>query len=85
MEHLRKPRNIVTIERKRNYLVSEPNHCTTKFLTENLLGTEKKKNILMNKPVYLGLSILELSKILTYDFCYDYVKPKYGEKAELYT
>ena len=39
----------------------------------------------MNKPIYLGLSILELSKILTYDFCYDYVKPKYVEKAELYT
>ena len=35
----------------------------------------------MNKPVYLGLSILELSKILNYEFWYDYVKPKYGEKA----
>ena len=44
MENLRKHRNIVTIERKSNYLVSEPNHCTTKFLTESLLGTEKKKN-----------------------------------------
>ena len=44
MENLRKHRNIVTIERKRNCLVSEPNHCTTKFLTESLLGTEKKKN-----------------------------------------
>ena len=37
----------------------------------------------MNKPVYLGLSILELSKILMYEFWYDYVKPKYGEKAKL--
>ena len=35
----------------------------------------------MNKPVCLGLSILELSKILMYEFWYDYVKPKYGEKA----
>ena len=35
----------------------------------------------MNKPVCLGLSILELSKILMYEFLYDYVKPKYGEKA----
>ena len=38
----------------------------------------------MNKPVYLGLSILELSKILMYEFWYDYVKPKYGEKAKLH-
>ena len=37
----------------------------------------------MNKPVYLGLSILVLSKILMYEFWYEYVKPKYGEKAKL--
>ena len=37
----------------------------------------------MNKPVYWGLSILELSKIIMYEFCYDYVKPKYGKKAKL--
>ena len=43
----------------------------------------KKTEILMNKPVYLGFSILELSKILMYEFLYDYVKPKYGEKAKL--
>ena len=35
----------------------------------------------MNKPVYLGLSILELSKILMYEFWYDYVKSNYGEKS----
>ena len=43
-----------------------------------------KTELLMNKPMYLGLSILELSKILMYEFWYDYVKPKYGEKAKLY-
>ena len=37
----------------------------------------------MNKPVYSGLSIQELSKILMYELCYDYVKPKYGEKSKL--
>ena len=42
----------------------------------------KKAQILLNKPVYLGLSVLELSKILMYEFWYDYVKPKY-EKAKL--
>ena len=86
MENVRKHRDIklVTTERRRNYLVSEPNYHTTKFFTENLLAIEMKKTeILMNKPVYLGLSILELSKILMYEFWYDYVKPKYGEKVKL--
>ena len=44
--------------------------------------TEKKTEILMNKPIYLGLSVLELSKILMYEFWYDYVKPKYDGKAK---
>ena len=86
IENVRKHRDIelVTTERRRNYLVSEPNYHTTKFFTETLLAIEMKKTeILMNKPVHLELSILELSKILMYEFWYDYVKPKYGEKAKL--
>ena len=86
MENVRKHRNIklVTTERRRNYLVSEPNFHTTKFFTENLLAIEMRKTqILMNKPVYLGLSILDLSKTVMYEFWYDYVKPKYGENAKL--
>ena len=62
MENVRKYRNIklVTTERRRNYLVLEPNYHTTKFFTENLLAIEMKKiQILMNKPVYLGLLILD--------------------------
>ena len=43
----------------------------------------KKTQILMNKPVYVGLSMLELSKIVMYEFWYDYVKPKYGENEKL--
>ena len=42
----------------------------------------RKTQILMNKPVYLGLSILELSKIVIYEFWYDFVKRKYGEKGK---
>ena len=71
MENVRKYRDIklVTTERRRNYLVSEPNYHTTKFFTENLLATEMKKTqILMNKPVYLGLSILDISKTVMYEF-----------------
>ena len=75
---------LVTTERRKNYLVSVLNYHTTKFFTENLLVTEMKKTeILMDKTVYLELSILELSKILMYEFWYDYVKPKDGEKAKL--
>ena len=43
----------------------------------------RKTQILMNKPVYLGLSILDLNKTVMYEFWYDYVKPKYGENAKL--
>ena len=84
MENVRKHRDIklVTTERRINYLVSEPNYHTTNLFTENLLAIEiKKTKILMNKPVYLGLSILELSKILMYEFWYDYVK--YDEREKL--
>ena len=65
MENVRKHRDIklVTTERRRNYLVSEPNYHTARFFTENLLAIEMKKTqILMNKFVYLGLSLLDLSK-----------------------
>ena len=74
MEDVRKQRDIkfVSTERKINCLVSEPNYHTTKFFTEYLLAIEMKKmQILMNKPAYLGLSILELSKILIYESWYD--------------
>ena len=85
-ENVRKYRDseLVTTERRRNYLVSEPNYHTTKYFTEYLRTIEmEKKQILMNKPVYVGLSILELSKILMCEFWYDYIKPKYDEKAKL--
>ena len=64
---------LVKTERRRNYLVSEPNYHTTKSFVEKLLAIEMKKY--SNKYVYLGLSILELSKILMHEFWYDYVKP----------
>ena len=76
--------NLVTTEKRRTYLVSEPNYHSTKFFTENVLAIEMKKTqILMNKLVHLGTSILQLSKYVMYEFYNDYVKPKYGEKAKL--
>ena len=43
----------------------------------------KKTKLKMNKPIYLGMSILDISKILMYEFWYDYIKPKYQDKAKL--
>ena len=86
IENLRKHRDIklVTTEKRSNYLVSEPNYFTTKFFTENLLAIKMKKfGTLMNKPVHLRLSIIELGKILIHQFWYDHVKPNYGKKARL--
>ena len=71
MENVREYRNIklVTTERRRKFLVSEPNYHTTKFFTENLLATKMRKTqILMNKSVYLGLSMLNLRNTVMHEF-----------------
>ena len=83
MKNVRKHRDIklITTEARKNYLVSEPNFHTTKIFSENLLALEM--HMLMNKPVYLGISILGLNKIVMYEFWYVYIKPKYEEKAKL--
>ena len=86
MENVRKHRDIklVATEERSNEWVSEPNYHTTKYFSENLLAIEMKKTkVKMNKPVYLGMSILDISKTLMYEFWYDYVKPKYKDKAKL--
>ena len=85
MENVRKLRYIklVTTDKRRTYLVSEPNYHSIKFFTETLLVIEMRKTqIFMNRPVYLGLSILDLSKIIIHEFWYDYIKPKYKEKSK---
>ena len=76
MENVKKHRDIklVTTDKRRNHLVSEPNYHKTKCFSENLLAIEMKKiKLKMNKPVYLGLSILEISKTLMFEFWYDYI------------
>ena len=86
MENIRKHRNIklVTTDKKRRKLVSEPNYHTINLISEDLSIIEMKKNkVKMNKPIYLGLSILEISKILMYEFWYDYMKPKYDNNVKL--
>ena len=76
---------LVRSERRRNYLVSEPNYHAAKFFTEHLLATDMRKtHILLNISFYLGLSILDLSKIVMYKFWYEQIKPKYGENSNIY-
>ena len=86
MENVRKHRNIklVKTDKKRNKLVLQPNYHTMKLIDDNLAIIEMKKvKVKMNKPIYLGLSILELSKIIMYEFWYGYVKVKYMDNAKL--
>ena len=74
MENLRKNRDIklVKTDEKRNKLVSEPNYHTRKRFSENLLAIEMKKTkVNMKTPVYLGMSILDISKVLMYELWYD--------------
>ena len=75
---------LVTTDKKRSKLVSEPNYHMMNLISENLSIIEMKKiKVKMNKPIYLGLSILEISKILMYEFWYDYMKPKYSDNVKL--
>ena len=65
-------------------MVSEPNYHTINLISEDLSIIEIKiTKVKMNKPIYLGLPILEISKILIYEFWYDYMKPKYDNNVKL--
>ena len=85
MENVRKHRDIklVTTGKKRNKLVSEPNYHTMNYISEDLSIIEMNRmKVKMNKPIYLGLSILEISKILMYEFWHDYMKLKYSDNVK---
>ena len=83
MENVRKHRDVklVPTDKKRSKLVSEPNYHPMNYISEDLSIIEMRRTkVKMNKPICLGLSILEISKLLMYEFWYDYMKPKYGDK-----
>ena len=86
MGNITKHRDIklVTTDKRRNQLVSEPNYHTTKHFSEEFFPIEKKKTkVRINKSVYLGMSILNNSETLMYEILYDYIKPKYQDNAKL--
>ena len=86
MENPRNHRDIrvVTTDKRRSMLASEPNYHSTKYISKDLLIMEMRKTeVTMNKPIYVGQAILDISKTLMYEFWYDYIKQKYGDKARL--
>ena len=88
MENIRKHRNIRLVTNRESYLktVMKPNFKSGVLFGENLMGCEMGKiKVVMNKPIYLGQAILDLSKIVMYEFHYVYMKPKYGDDLKLVT
>ena len=86
MENIRNRVNVKLVNTGEQFkkLTAKPNYESRKIFNENLVSVHMKKTSLtMNKPVYLGMSILDLSKIVMFDFHYKYIKPKYGDKAKL--
>ena len=68
----------------KKYTCIKPNYHSSKRISKDLMIMEMKKvEVKMNKPIYLGQAILDISKTLMYEFWYDYIKPKYEEKARL--
>ena len=86
MENLRKRVDVrlVTDQNKLDRLTSKPTFVSSKIFKENLMAVHKiKETLTLNRPEYVGMCILDLSKTLMYDFHYNYIKKKYRNRARL--
>ena len=86
IENVRKHKNINLVTSSKIYLknVMKPNFKSSVCFSKNLMGMEMGKvSVKMYKPVYLGQVILDLSKLVMYEFHYDYMVPKYGDGVKL--
>ena len=86
MENIRKRVDVrlITDGKKLLKMSSKPTFVCSKIFNENLVAVHKIKEVLtLNRPAYVGMCILDLSKTLMYDFHYNYIKKKYGDKAKL--
>ena len=85
-ENLRKRVDVrlVTDQNKLSKLASKPTYVNSKIITEDLIAVHKIKETLnLDRPAYIGMCILDLSKTLMYDFHYNYIKKRYNNKAKL--
>ena len=86
MENLRKrvDMRLVTNQKKLNKLTPKPTYVSSKIFDENLVAVHKiKETLTLDRPAYVGMCILDLSKTLMYDFHYNYIKKKYNDRAKL--
>ena len=86
MENIRKRVDVrlVTDEKKLLKMASKPTYVSSKIFNKDLVALHKiKETLTLNRPAYVGMCILDLSKTLMYDFHYNYIKKKYGDKAKL--
>ena len=87
IENIRKRQNVILVDNKdlAYKLSSKPNFERSKIFDENLIACHMKKTeVYFNKPIYVGQAILDLSKTLMFDFYYNYIRDKFGDKAEAY-
>ena len=86
MENIRKRVDVrlVTDEKKLLKIAAKPTYVSSKIFNENLVAVHKiKETLTLNRPAYVGMCILDISKTLMYDFHYNYIKNKYEHKAKL--
>ncbi|XP_068691018.1 uncharacterized protein [Montipora foliosa] len=86
MENIRKRVDVrlVTNEKKLLKMAAKPTYVSNKIFNENLVAVHKiKETLTLNRPAYVGMCVLDLSKTLMYDFHYNYMKQKYGSKTKL--
>ena len=86
MENLRNHTTVelVTSKERLRKVIAKPNVKLFKIFHENLAAVEvKKSKLILNRPIYVGMSILDISKAHMYDFFYNHLKPKYGENMKL--
>ena len=75
---------LVSTQTRLHKCINNPNYENRHIINENLVGVEKLKTVpKLNKPIYLGMSILDLSKHHMYSFYYDVLKVKYGKNIGL--